>query len=146
MNFRNNRAQERNRRAAIERELADLNAPSRVRELTPQTVLLVLPPVLVRGGPQTDLQAQSDIRVVELQLLWTQKEQYPSYQAVLRRVGDSERLTIPNLHVQKTAGGTAVPLKLPAHILTRGLYQITLSGVGSDAPGQAEEYSFTVRD
>jgi len=148
MDIRNKRAQETNRRAAIEREIADLNAPSSVREVTPQTVSLVLAPVSVRSvGPQNELQARTDIRVVELQLLWTQKEQYSSYQAVLRRVGDSQQLTIPNLHVQKTAGGTAVPLKLPTRILTRGLYQITLNGVGSSgAPGQAEEYSFTVRD
>ena len=147
MDIRNKRAEETNRRAAIERELADLNAPSGVGKVTPQAFSLVLPPGSVRSvGPENEFRARTDIRVVELQLLWTQKEQYPSYQAVLRRVGDSERLTIPNLHVQETAGGTAVPLKLPAHILTRGLYQITLSGVGSDAPGQAEEYSFTVRD
>lgn len=148
MDIRNKRAQETNRRAAIERELADLNAPSSVREVSPQTLLLVLPSVSGRSvGSQTNLRARTDIRVVELQLLWTQKEQYPGYEAVLRRVGDSERLTIPNLHVEKTAWGNAVPLKLPTHILTRGLYQITLSGIGSSgAPGQAEEYSFTVRD
>lgn len=148
MNIRNKRAQETDRRVAIERELADLNAASSVREVTPQTVSLVLPPVSVRSvGPQTDFRARTDIRVVELQLLWTQKAQYSSYQAVLRRVGDSQQLNIPNLHVQKTAGGTVVPLKLPAHILMRGLYQITLKGMGSnDAPGQVEEYSFTVRD
>ena len=148
MDIRNKREQETNRRAAIERELADLNAPSSVREVTPQTVSLVLAPVSVRSvGPQTDLRARTDIRVVKVPLLWTQKEEYSSYQAVLRRVGDSQQLTIPNLHVQKTAGGTAVPLKLPAHILTRGLYQVALNGVGSSgAAGQAEEYSFTVRD
>lgn len=146
MDIRNKRAQETNRRVAIERELADLNAPSSVREVTPQTVSLLLPPVSGRSlGPQSELRARTDIRVLELQLLWTQKEQYSSYQAVLHRVGDSQQLTIPNLHVQKTAGRTAVPLKLPTHILTRGLYQITLNGIGSTgAPGQAEEYSFTV--
>lgn len=145
--IRNKRAQEIDRRAAIERELADLNAPSSVREGTPQAFSLVLPPVSVRSaGPQADLRARTDISVVEVQLLWTQKEQYSSYQAVLRRVGDSQQLTIPNLHVQKTAGGTAVPLKLPTHLLTRGLYQVTLSGIGHGTPSQAEEYSFTVRD
>jgi hypothetical protein len=148
MDIRNKREQETNRRVAIERELADLNAPANVGAVMPQTVSLVLAPVSARSvGPQTDLRARTDIRVLELQLLWTQREQYSSYQAVLRRVGDSRQLTLPNLHVQKTTGGTAVPLKLPAHILTRGLYQITLNGIGSSgAPGQAEEYSFTVSD
>lgn len=144
----NKRAQENNRRVAIERELAELNAPSGVREVSPQTFSLILPPVSIRSlGTQAELRPRTDIRVVELQLLWTQTEQYSSYTAVLRRVGDSEQLTIANLHVEKTSGGSAVPLKLPTHILTRGLYQVSLSGVGSgDTPGQAEEYSFRVRD
>lgn len=144
----NKRAQEGNRRVAIERELADLNAPSSVREVSPQTFSLILAPVSVRSlGTQAELRARTDIRVVELQLLWTQTEQYSSYKAVLRRVGASEQLTIANLHVEKTAGGSAVPLKLPTHILTRGLYQVSLSGIGSNGtPGHAEEYSFTVRN
>jgi hypothetical protein len=146
MDIRNKRVQETNRRSAIERELADLNAPTSVREVSPQTLLLILPSVSVRSvGSQTGLRVSTDIREVELQLLWTQKEEYSSYQAVLRRVGDSEQLTIPNLHVEKTTWGNAVRLKLPTHILTRGLYQITLRGIGSSgAAGQAEEYSFTV--
>ena len=140
------RAQENSRRAAIERELTDLNAPSSLREVRPQMFSIVLPPVSVRSvEPQAELTPRTDIRVVELQLLWTQKEQYASYRAVLRRVGNTEQFTIPNLHVEKNSGGSAVRVRLPAHLLSRGLYQVSVSGVAGDgAPGQAEEYTFTV--
>lgn len=140
------RAQENSRRVAIERELTDLNAPSSLREVGPQMFSIVLPPVSVRSvEPQAELTPRTDIRVVELQLLWTQKEQYASYRAVLRRVGNTEQFTIPNLQVEKISGGSAVRVRLPAHILTRGLYQVSVSGVAGDgAPGQVEEYTFTV--
>lgn len=140
------RAQENNRRVAIERELTDLNAPSSLREVRPQMFSIVLPPVSVRSvEPQAELTPRTDIRVVELQLLWTEKEQYASYQVVLRRVGNTEQFTIPNLHVEKISGGSAVRVRLPAHLLTRGLYQVSVSGIAGDgAPGQVEEYTFTV--
>lgn len=140
------RTQENSRRLAIERDLADLNEPSRPREVPPQIFSIVLPPVSVRSvSPQTELLPRTDIRVVELQLLWTQTEQYPSYRAVLRRVGNTDQFTISNLHVEKNFGGSTVPLRLPARLLVRGLYQVSLSAIDSNgAPGQSEEYSFTV--
>jgi hypothetical protein len=140
------RVQENSRRVAIERELTDLNAPSSLREVRPQMFSIVLPPVSVRSvEPQAELTPRTDIRVVELQLLWTQKEQYPSYRAVLRRIGKTEQFAISNLHVEKNSGGSAVRVRLPAHLLTRGLYQVNVSGIAGDgAPGQVEEYTFTV--
>jgi len=144
--FSRRRAQENNLRVAIERELADLNGHSTFREVPPQTFSLVLPPVSVRSiEPQTELLPPTEARVVQLQLLWAQKEQYPSYRAILRRVGSTDQFTISNLHVEKIFGGSAVTLRLPAHLLTRGLYQAILSGIGNNGePGQSEEYSFTV--
>jgi hypothetical protein len=141
------REQENNRRVAIERELSDLNAPSSLREVTPQTFLMVLPPVSVRSvQPETAVTPRSDIQVVELKLLWTQKEQYASYRAVVHQVGKTEQLTISNLQVETSgAGGRAVRVRLPAHLLIRGLYQVTLIGITSNgSPDQSEEYSFTV--
>lgn len=140
------REQENNRRVAIERELSDLNAPSSLREVSPQTLSMVLPPVSVRSvESQTAITPRSDIRLVELKLLWTQKEQHASYRAVLHRAGKTEQFTISNLHAETSGGGSAVRLRLPAHLLVRGLYQVTLSGIASNgAPDQSEEYSFTV--
>jgi hypothetical protein len=95
--------------------------------------------------PDTALTPRSDIRLVELKLLWTQKEQYPSYRAVLHQVGKAEQFTISNLHLETSAGSSSVRLRLPTHLLIRGLYQVTLSGIaGNGDPDQSEEYSFTV--
>lgn len=142
---RSRRAQENNRRAAIEREIDDLNETSRLRGVPSQTVSLVLPPVSVRSaGPQTELLPQTDTRVVELQLVWIQKQQYPSYRGVLRRVGNADLYAVSNLHLEKTSGGNTVPLRLPIHLLNRGQYQVSLIGIDSDGtPSQSEEYGFS---
>ena len=139
----NKRTQESNQRIAIERELADLNAPSSSRQVTPS---IILPPVSLRSvQSQSEITPRNDSRVVELQLLWTQKERYASYRAVLRRVGKTESFTIPNLQVEDNVGGSAVRVRLPTHLLSRGLYQISLSGIAVDgSPGPGEEYTFTV--
>ncbi len=137
------KAQENDRRVAIERELVDLNAPSSIHD---QMFSIVLPPVSVRSVQSTaELTPRADLRVVELQLLWTQKEQYKSYRAVLRRIDDTEQFTVPNLHVENSSGGRAVRVRLPTRILRRGLYQVNVTGVAEDgASGQVEEYTFTV--
>ena len=140
------RMQENNRRAAIERELVDFNAPSSLAEAQARALSIVLPPVSVRSVEgQTEVKPRSDTRVLELQLLWIQKEQFQSYRAILRRVGNSEEFTIPNLHLEKRPGGNVVRMRLPSHLLTHGLYQVRLSGVGNNvASEQIEEYTFMV--
>jgi hypothetical protein len=140
------RTRENNQRLAIERELADLNGQSSFGELAPQLLSIVLPPVSLRGvGPQTELTPRADTRVIELRLLWTQKEQYPSYRAVLQRVGSTEQFVIPSLHLENQLGNRAVRVRVPAHLLSRGLYRVSLSGIADDgAPEPAEEYTFSV--
>jgi hypothetical protein len=126
--------------SAIEQELAQLNASSILRE---GPVSLELAPVTVRSA---ESQAQlnrhpSENEVVELRLLWIQKERSPSYQATIRRVGDNQSYNVPNL--QPEPDGKAVRLKLPAHFLSKGTYQINLSGADGSA-SSSEEYQFTV--
>jgi hypothetical protein len=140
------RMQENTRRAEIDRELVDLNRPLSPGGARPPALSIVLPPVSVRSvEPQAALNPQPDTRVVELQLLWTQKERFQSYRAVLRRVGNPEQFIIPDLHLEREIGGSVVRLRLPAHLLSPGLYQVRLSGIGRKVPSeQAEEYTFMV--
>lgn len=144
---RNQRAQE-NKRLTIERELAELNSPSAVHPDTAQAVSLILAPITHRAaGPQPEHRTRADVSILELKLLWIQKEQYSSYRAVLQRVGDGQQLSVPNLQVEKRDGSSAVLLKIPTRLLSRGLYQVSLTGFGSDhTPSHTEEYTFTVRD
>jgi hypothetical protein len=130
---------------AAERELASLNDPSKLREAPPQMLSFALTPVSLRSVvPQTDLAPRVDTGVVELRLLWIQPERYPSYRAVLQRVGDTEQFTINDLRSEDDSG-KRIRIRLPVRLLTRGAYQLTLSGIAANgATGPNEEYSFAV--
>lgn len=135
----NSRIQQRNERLGLEQEVAQLN---RLHEVPSQMAPLFLRPGSVRSAePQNELVRCPDLQVVELRLLWPQKERFPSYEVVVHRVGDNQPITIHELH----AVSDTIPIKLPAHSLTRGLYQIELTGIGADGSrSPAEEYNFTV--
>ena len=66
------------------------------------------------------------------------------YQAEVRRVSDREAFTISNLQAESN-GRYTIRLRLPAQVLTRGDYQIKLTGVSTDGSAKSsEEYSFVV--
>jgi hypothetical protein len=138
----NNSREQQNRRIALEQEVARLNSSSGLREVA--STSLALRPVSVRSvEAQPELISRPDVQNVELRLLWMQKEHYPTYRAVVRRVGVGELVTVRD--VQAEADGNSVRIKLPARILTRGTYQIELVGVAADgATSPAQEYQFSV--
>jgi hypothetical protein len=134
-----------NQYLAINQELAQLNSPSSLHEVRPGLSLLTLKPGSVRSGEGAELKKGSG-SVAELRLLWMQKEDYPTYQGVLRRPGDDQRYPIPNLAVENEVG-KFIRLRLPLHLLTRGNHQIELSGVSADGTKSSPEvYSFTVSE
>lgn len=132
------------KRDTIEQELARLNTPASLREAPPQTVLRDLSPVTVRGiEEQTEVKKSADTQFVELRLPWIQKERYSMYKAEVRRLSGDESFTIRNLHGEDD-GRYVIRVRLPARILTRGQYQVQLSGFDdSGAVSQVEEYQFT---
>lgn len=137
-------SEQRNRRLAVEQELAQLNSPSGVREDPSRILFVYLSPVTVRNAEQAEIRSRSGIRIVELRLPWIQKDRYSSYQAEFRRVGGDESFTIRNL--QAATDGT-IRVRLPTHLLSRGQFQLRLSGVGAGGvDGDFEEYMFVVGD
>ena len=140
----NSRTEERNRQAALNQELARLNDPANLRESAPGLVSLTLRPGSARGiEAQAELTKPSDSQTVELRLLWTQKEHYPGYRAIVRRVSSDESLTLPPLGADND--GNMIRLRIPARLLNRGLYQVELTGIAADGFTSAtEEYQFTV--
>lgn len=130
---------------AIEQELAQLNAPSRLSEGPLQIPSLTLKPGSVRSvEPQPELTVRRDVSFAEVGLLWMQKEHYPSYNAVVRGPGDDKPYNIPNLRAENE-GGKVIRIRLIPHMLTIGNYQIQLSGVSADGnTSPPEVYSFTV--
>ena len=139
----NRNAEQRDR----EQEVAQLNLPASLRETLPQMAALELVPVTVRSGEQgAELTLREDLRFVELRLAWIQKENYPSYRALIQRVGGDESFTVNNLHAEGD-GGKTIRMRLRVDLLTRGLYRIELTGIGAGgANGTTEEYNFTVKD
>lgn len=132
------------KRAAIDRELVQLNTPANLRETPPQMISMELTPIAVRSLERgKEFKKSAGVQIVELRLPWIQKERYPTYQAEVRRVDGDQSFTIPNLQAEN--GSSTIRLRLPTHILRRGQYQIRLSGIDSGgAAGTTEEYSFTV--
>src|SRR5437868_5628004 len=137
---------EQRKHAAVEQELAQLNSPAQLSEVTPQAIL-DLRPVNVRSGEaQPELKLRVDLRIVELRLPWIQKERYSTYRAHVRRVENDESFTLPNVQVENDARNV-VRIRLPAYILRQGQYQIILTGIAPDGSAStSEEYSFAVRD
>jgi hypothetical protein len=137
----------RMKRAAIEQELAQLNTPANLREGPPQMISMELTPIAVRSlERQKEFKKSAEIQIVELRLPWIQKERYSTYQAEVRRAGDDESFTIPNLQAESD-GLSTIRLRLPVDFLNRGQYQVRLSGIDSrGATGITEEYAFTVDD
>ena len=138
---------EQRRHSAIQQELAQLNSPASLREVPQQMSSLELRSVSVRGFErQTEFKPSSDIRIVELRLPWLPKQSYSTYEVEIHRVDDDEVFTIPNLQTENE-GQNVIRMRLPANILHRGHYLISVRGIANDGTkGQPEEYSFAVSD
>ncbi len=132
-------------RSAIAQELAQLNAPASLRETPTQMAVFNLSPITTRGmETRAVFKRSAENGIVELRMPWVQKERYSTYQAEVRRVDGGDSFTIPNLQAGND-GGSTIRLRLPVRILSRGQYQIRLSGVTADGVGSlSEEYPFTV--
>ena len=133
-------------RAALEQELAQLNSPASLHEVPEQMFSLNLSPVTVRSIESEIVikRPAAATAIVELHLPWIQKERYTTYHAEIRRVGGDESFTIPNLQAENN-GRYEIRLRFPARILSRGQYQVRLSGINNGGAGEtSEEYAFVV--
>lgn len=132
-------------RVAIEKELAQLNTPANLRQFPPHGALVELNPIAVRSlERQKEFKKSAGVQFVDLRLPWIQKETYSSYRAEVRRVDGAESFTIPNLQAEND-GLTSIRLRLPTQLLSRGQYQVRLSGIDSSGiAGTTGEYAFTV--
>lgn len=141
----NRRAEQRNRRFAIEQELAQLNSPSSMRERPPDLIQVDLRPALRSFDKPAEI-TRANVQLVDLVLPWTKPERYSKYQVEIRRVDGSEPFKIDN-PVAESDRDYAIRVRLPTKILRRGQYQVELTGIESDgSAGSSEEYIFSVRD
>jgi hypothetical protein len=133
----------RMKRVAIEEELAQLNSTASLREVPSQMISMELSPIVVRSNErQKEFKKSDGAQIVELRLPWIQKERYSTYRAEVRRVDGSQSFTFSQLQAENE-----IRFRLPTHLLSRGQYQVRLSGIdNSGAEGATEEYAFTVED
>ena len=138
---------EQRRYSAIQQELAQLNSPASLHEVPSQMSSLELRPVSVRSVErQTEFKPGFDIGIVELRLPWVQRQSYSRYRVEVHRVDDDEVFTIHNLQTENE-GPNVIRMRLPANMLQRGHYLVSVRGIDNDGTlGQAEEYSFAVSD
>jgi hypothetical protein len=136
-------------RLEVERELAELNGAAGRARTPPGAHVLstALPPVSVRAaGPSFKVPLRDGADLIELHLL-PAGDEYPLYSGTLRKVGGAHAYAIPGLRVESTSDGRAVTVRIRAGLLTRGLYQVTLSGVTADGRLEgAGEYTFQAGD
>jgi hypothetical protein len=134
--------EQRKKHEAIEQELARLNTPAMLRDVSPSSSLSLTPGTVRSAEAEKELTPPANAGVVELQLRWIQKERYPSYQATIRRPGE-ETFTVPGLQLDND---NVIRVRLPSSFLSRGLYQLELSGVTAGGVIEpADEYQFAVK-
>jgi hypothetical protein len=141
------RREQQDRYRAIEQELVQLNTASSLRDFPPNMSSLDLSPVTGRSVEQeTEIKKTSDTQIVELRLPWTQRERYSGYRAEVRRVGGDELFTIPNVQAEHD-GVYRIRMRLPAYLLRRGHYRVSLTRITPDgSEGLTEEYTFAVSE
>ena len=130
---------------AMERELASLNDPSRLREVLPEMASLSVSPITLRKvEPQPQFMLRSEIRVLELHLLQDENERHTRYRAVLQKGSGFRPFNFPEIQVSDE-NSRVIRLRIPTSLLSRGTYQIILSAIAADGSVRSvEEYTFTV--
>lgn len=128
---------------AIEKEVAQLNTPASLSQTPSDMVTLQLAPVTLRSGAaQNEVPKRADTQSVEFQLLGIHKGEYPTYQAVIRRVGDNKLIATADVEAE---GSNPIRVRLPAHLLTKGSYRIEVIGIAADGSSSPiQEYTFVV--
>jgi hypothetical protein len=139
-----NRWQEQRRQFAIEQELAQLNSPASLREVQPGVEVLTLNPLTLRGSDSNaEVKPLVNAPLLELRLRSFRPERYSSYEVVVRRIDDGRTYRISNLLIDDSG---ILRVRLSPRILSRGTYQVRLTGLNTEgSAGAEEEYQFTVR-
>ena len=135
---------EQARRLTVERELAELNDPSRRSELPSDQVLsVVLSPVSARSTGSSITPRATD-GILEL-LLLPEIAKAETYSVLIQRAGSDDEFAVPNLRLEDLSAGKAIRVRIPIRLLTRGLYSLRLNGVTPDGRlVETNEYSFEV--
>ena len=128
---------------AIERELAQVNAPEEQNMPADQVSTLIVPPFSPRSVVAS---SSSGFKgpMLELRLLPTNR-QTETYNAVLQKIGSEDKYRIPNLRAHDRDGERAVRLRIPTRLLSPGTYRVQLTGLTTSGPADTEEFNFEIQ-
>ena len=128
---------EEERRLAIQKQLEELNSPSAITASLgkPGIFSTVLSNISVRSIKKS-VSVPAGAAIVELWLMRSGRDPYPSYQVELRNLSSNEKFVIYNLHPEVGPQGEAVRIRLPTSLTTRDDFRLTLFGVATG--GQVE--------
>lgn len=133
-----------NQRQAIERELVQLNASDEQSLPAEQISTLTVPPF----SPRSVIASSSSGfkgPILELRLV-PGTQQAERYNAVLHKVGSTDRYLVSGLKLHIQAGDKTVHLRIPTRLLTPGVYTVQLNGLATDGSAKnSSEYSFEIQ-
>jgi hypothetical protein len=134
-----------NDRAALELELARLNGPDASDRPDTPALTATLTPMLTRDLAEANkITLPPDIELVALRLNLPSGP-HTVFQAMLRTNEGHELFVISDLKARVTGDGRQLVLRVPAALLTRGDYRLTLKGLdASNQPEEVAEYYFRV--
>lgn len=140
------KSQPQTQHLAMEKEIASLNEPAKLRETLAGTETLSVAPITLRTvQAQAQFTARPDVRVLELHVLLTTNEPHARYRAVLRKGSNSEQFGFPELSPPDD-NPRIIRLRVPVSLLSPGDYRILLSTIAVDGTvSSVEEYNFVVR-
>lgn len=106
---------------------------------------MALSPLNVRGDRKSNvLQLPAGGTVAQLWLMLV-KDEYRSYRVVFQKDGDAEQFPVGDLRAEDTPRGRAIPLRIPAELLTPGTFTLKLNGVSEgNRIEEVGEYNFRV--
>lgn len=129
-----------NQRLAIELELAQLNAAEPAEQVSTLTVPPFSPRSVIAGS-SSNLKGST----LELRLL-PGPQPTERYNAVLHKVGSTDKYSVSNLRLHDQLNDKAVHLRIPTRLLTPGVYTVQLNGLATDGTVKnSSEYSFEIQ-
>jgi hypothetical protein len=112
----------------------------------PSLLSFVLTPGLQRsGGGMNRLVIPQSMRSLQIKLNFETSDEYTTYAVMIKTAEANEVWRQNNLQAISTKSGRVVVLTLPARILPKGEYVVSLSGITASGDAESiEDYTFSV--
>jgi anti-sigma factor RsiW len=134
---------EEEQRLAIQKELDELNRPSAIAASLEKRGIFstVVSNITLRSSGKY-IKVPAGTAIIELWLMRSGKDTFPSYQVELRNLNSAEKFVIHHLRPETGPQGEAVRIRIPSSLATRDDFRLTLFGITSGGHLETvEEYT-----